>query len=112
MKPIKVGILGLGTVGAGVYQVLVRNQQEIMRRAGCAIEVAMVCRRDVVAARGIVGDKVELLTPVDPKAQWVASGAGFLNDGDLVRVVASSAAPASGGAAPASAAAPAVAASK
>ncbi len=58
MKPIKVGLLGLGTVGAGVYQVLTRNQQEIMRRAGCAIEVAMVCRRDVVAARSIVGDAV------------------------------------------------------
>jgi HlyD family secretion protein len=35
----------------------------------------------------IVGDKVEVLTPLDAKAKWVATGAGFLNDGDLVRVL-------------------------
>ena len=34
MKPIQVGLMGLGTVGGGVYEVLRRNQAEITRRAG------------------------------------------------------------------------------
>lgn len=57
----------------------------------------------------IVGDRVELLTPVDPNAQLVASGASFLNDGDLIRVVTSAGA---SGASSASAPVPAAAASK
>jgi homoserine dehydrogenase len=39
MKPINVGILGLGTVGGGVVQVLARNGGEIARRAGREIRV-------------------------------------------------------------------------
>ena len=38
MKPIQVGLMGLGTVGGGVYDVLQRNQEEIKRRAGRGIE--------------------------------------------------------------------------
>ena len=34
MKPINVGLLGLGTVGGGTLTVLRRNQAEITRRAG------------------------------------------------------------------------------
>ena len=37
----------------------------------------------------IVGDRVEVLTPLAAGTRLVATGAGFLNDGDLVRVVAS-----------------------
>lgn len=61
MKSIKVGILGIGTVGSGVFEVLRRNQGEISRRAGCGIEVAMVSRRDVAKARAIVGDSVPVV---------------------------------------------------
>ena len=39
MKPIKVGLLGLGTVGGGTVSVLTRNAAEITRRAGRAIEI-------------------------------------------------------------------------
>ena len=46
MKPIQVGLLGIGTVGSGVFNVLQRNQAEIMRRAGRGIEVAMVADLD------------------------------------------------------------------
>ncbi len=55
MKPIQVGILGLGTVGEGVWVVLQRNGEEIRRRAGRAIEVKSVFRRDGSKARAIVG---------------------------------------------------------
>jgi len=55
MKPIKVGLLGLGTVGRGTYNVLKRNQEEITRRAGRGIEIAAVAVRDVKKARETVG---------------------------------------------------------
>ena len=56
MNPIKVGLLGLGTVGSGTFQVLRRNQAEIRGRAGRGIEIAMVADLDVERARSIVGD--------------------------------------------------------
>ncbi len=56
MKPIKVGLLGIGTVGGGTFAVLQRNQEEIARRAGCAITMAMVADKAVDRARAIVGD--------------------------------------------------------
>ena len=58
MVPIKIGLLGLGTVGRGTYEVLQRNQHEIARRAGRGIEVAAITVRDVDKARAIVGPKV------------------------------------------------------
>ena len=45
MKPVKVGICGLGTVGGGTYNVLKRNAEEIARRAGRGIEVAQIAAR-------------------------------------------------------------------
>ena len=56
MKAIQVGLMGLGTVGAGVFEVLRRNQEEIKRRAGRGIELTMVSRRNVAAAQALVGD--------------------------------------------------------
>ncbi|MDX1434929.1 MAG: homoserine dehydrogenase, partial [Gammaproteobacteria bacterium] len=46
MEPVKVGLLGLGTVGGGTVNVLARNREEITRRAGRAIEVVRACARD------------------------------------------------------------------
>ncbi|CBJ38581.1 homoserine dehydrogenase [Ralstonia solanacearum CMR15] len=54
MKPIKIGLLGLGTVGGGTLKVLQRNQEEIRRRAGRGIEVALIAVRNVERARAIV----------------------------------------------------------
>ena len=45
MKPVKVGICGLGTVGGGTFNVLQRNAAEIVRRAGRDIEVAQIATR-------------------------------------------------------------------
>ena len=61
MKTIKVGLLGIGTVGSGVYNVLHRNQEEIKRRAGVGIEVTMVADLDVARAKNIVGDDVQVV---------------------------------------------------
>lgn len=56
MKVIKVGLLGLGTVGRGVFEVLKHNRDEIARRAGRCIEVVRVVTRNVARARQLVGD--------------------------------------------------------
>ena len=56
MKPIQVGLLGIGTVGSGTFRVLQRNQEEIRRRAGRGIEIATVADLDVERARAVVGD--------------------------------------------------------
>ncbi len=55
MKPINVGLLGIGTVGGGTFEVLARNQQEIMRRAGRSIVITKVADKDIERARKIVG---------------------------------------------------------
>lgn len=47
MKPVKVGILGLGTVGGGTVNVLKRNAAEIARRAGREIIVTRASSRDL-----------------------------------------------------------------
>ncbi len=47
MKPVKVGICGLGTVGGGTFNVLKRNAEEISRRAGRSIDVVQVASRAV-----------------------------------------------------------------
>ena len=61
MKPIKVGLLGIGTVGSGTFNVLRRNQGEIQRRAGRGIEIAMVADLDVERARQVVGEGVAVV---------------------------------------------------
>jgi len=65
MKPIQVGLLGIGTVGSGVFSVLQRNQEEIKRRAGRGIEVTMVSRRKLDEARKLVGSAAKVVD--DPR---------------------------------------------
>ena len=57
MKPINIGLLGIGTVGGGTFAVLERNREEISRRAGCAITMKMVADKEVDKARRIVAGR-------------------------------------------------------
>ncbi len=61
MKPIQVGLLGIGTVGSGTFAVLKRNQEEIRRRAGRGIEITMVADLNVERAREIVGEGAQVV---------------------------------------------------
>ena len=61
LKPIQVGLLGIGTVGSGVFNVLQRNQGEIMRRAGRGIEISMVADLDTARAKTMVGQYVQVV---------------------------------------------------
>lgn len=61
MKPINVGLLGVGTVGGGTATVLKRNAAEISRRAGRDIVLKMAANLDLDAARAIVGEGVEVV---------------------------------------------------
>jgi homoserine dehydrogenase len=63
-KPVKIGLLGIGTVGGGTFRVLERNREEITRRAGRRIEIAWVGARNLERARGIVGPGVPLVDDV------------------------------------------------
>jgi len=62
MKPIQVGLLGIGTVGSGTFNVLKRNQEEIQRRAGRGIEITMVADLDVARAKAAVGEGVTVVS--------------------------------------------------
>ncbi|PUE14071.1 homoserine dehydrogenase [Limnohabitans sp. MMS-10A-178] len=62
MKPIQVGLLGMGTVGSGTFNVLRRNQEEIQRRAGRGIEITMVADLDVAKAQALVGPHIKVVS--------------------------------------------------
>jgi homoserine dehydrogenase len=62
MHPIRVGLLGIGTVGGGVWDVLGRNADEIQRRAGRAIKITRVADKAADRARKIVGAKARVAT--------------------------------------------------
>ena len=55
LRPINVGLLGIGTVGGGTFEVLTRNQEEITRRAGRGIVIRTVADKDLKRARKLVG---------------------------------------------------------
>ncbi|SCU75718.1 Homoserine dehydrogenase [Cupriavidus necator] len=62
MNPIKVGLLGIGTVGSGTFNVLKRNQEEIRRRAGRGIEIAIVADLNTERARELTNGEVEIVS--------------------------------------------------
>ncbi len=77
MKPINVGLLGIGTVGGGTWSVLARNREEIQRRAGREIRIAMVGDKDVEKAKRLTAGQ----------AKVVADGNAVVTDPDVDIVV-------------------------
>ena len=65
MKPMQVGLMGMGTVGTGTFEVLKRNQEEIKRRAGRGIEITMVADLNTARAQKLAGPGVQVV----PNAQ-------------------------------------------
>lgn len=61
MKPIQVGLLGIGTVGSGVFTVLARNQEEIQRRAGRGIRIHTVADLNTQRAQELVQGQAEVV---------------------------------------------------
>jgi homoserine dehydrogenase len=61
MKPIQVGLLGIGTVGGGVFNVLDRNQEEITRRAGRGIQIHTVADLDTKRAEELVKGRAKVV---------------------------------------------------
>jgi homoserine dehydrogenase len=86
MEPIKVGLLGFGTVGSGTFTVLRRNQEEIKRRAGRGIEISRIAVRTPSKVTGAEG--IEITTDFnsvvdDPSIDIVAEmigGTGVARD--------------------------------
>lgn len=62
VKPVQVGLLGLGTVGQGVASILARNATEISRRAGRDITISCAAVRDPDRPRGVNLDNIRLTT--------------------------------------------------
>ncbi|MDX5445217.1 MAG: homoserine dehydrogenase [Zoogloeaceae bacterium] len=60
MKPINVGLLGIGTVGGGTFNVLKRNEEEISRRAGRPIRISVVADKNLDLARRVAGEGVRV----------------------------------------------------
>jgi len=60
MKPINVGLLGIGTVGGGAWTVLARNREEISRRAGRDIRLSVVADKETAKAKKLTGGKARV----------------------------------------------------
>jgi homoserine dehydrogenase len=90
LKPVNIGLLGLGTVGGGTVKVLKRNAGEITRRAGRDIHILAAAARDLERARicdteglRLTTDPFEIVT--DPDVDIVVELIGGLNPAqDLV----------------------------
>lgn len=88
MQSVKIGILGLGTVGSGTVNVLTRNAEEISRRAGRGIEIARAADRDFDTPKNCNTDNLALTTDAhdivcDPSIQIVVEligGTGIARD--------------------------------
>jgi homoserine dehydrogenase len=66
MKPITIGLLGLGTIGTGLVKVLATHRQELEEKTGAPIVLAAIADRDITTPReGVVLENLPLTTDVD-----------------------------------------------
>jgi len=54
---MKVGLIGIGTVGGGTYKVFTENAKEILKKTGISIDVARVADKNLALAKKVVGDE-------------------------------------------------------
>jgi homoserine dehydrogenase len=59
--PVRIGLLGAGTVGGGTYEVLTRNHEEITRRVGRPLAITRVADLDLDLARSVTGGAVDVV---------------------------------------------------
>jgi len=62
MKALQIGLLGMGTVGQGTYQVIQRNQEHIQRRLGRGLRISMVADLDVAKAQALVSTDCQVVS--------------------------------------------------
>ncbi|SVD00079.1 uncharacterized protein METZ01_LOCUS352933, partial [marine metagenome] len=65
MKKINVGLIGFGTIGAGVAKILAENQEVIQKRLGATVCLAKIADLDITTDRGINVEDGVLTTSVD-----------------------------------------------
>jgi len=91
MKSLSIGLIGVGTVGRGVVNVLERNKNEISRRTGCYINLVSASARDVKKAQAFLGENVKVYSnPLDvvkdPKVEIVIELIGGTTDAKSILV--------------------------
>jgi len=62
MKSIKIGLIGFGTIGAGVVKILGKNGDIIRKRLGASVEIAKIADLDIETDRGVAVDRSLLTT--------------------------------------------------
>src|SRR6202051_37026 len=67
MKPLQVGLLGMGTVGCGTWTVLKRNEEEITRRAGRPIRITWIATRTLDRAHKATRGAKDIHLTADPQ---------------------------------------------
>ncbi|MBI3897977.1 MAG: efflux RND transporter periplasmic adaptor subunit [Gammaproteobacteria bacterium] len=89
--PAKAGMFARGQFELGKAQALTLPQSAVLLREGFAyvfrIDAASKAIQTKVGTGRRVGDRIEITSGLDHTAKVVASGAGFLSDGDVVRVI-------------------------
>lgn len=92
-SPIKAGMYARGELELGASNALTLPQTAVVMRDGFnyifTVNKDNYVQRIKVDTGRLVGDQIEILTPIQPDAKIVATGASFLNEGDFVRVVES-----------------------
>ncbi len=90
LEPVKVGVLGLGTVGSGTANILMRNADEIARRAGRGIQITIASMRDTKKSRACDTSSITLTEDsnkvvTDPNVEIVIELIGGVDEAkDLV----------------------------
>lgn len=62
MKPVKIGLLGLGTVGTGVVKIIEGHQEDLQRQVGCPITIERVLVKHIEKDRGVQVDPAIMTT--------------------------------------------------